>query len=127
MAIYRMTTNELEPLAEVTFAGVNVSERGDLQRLLKRKIAIIAPDVLIISEEFSDWEDSRRRIDLLGIDPAANFSSSINALSSRAIDSETTRTRVSGARRSHLSSTLAIACLPSDASPFVSAELKLLS
>ena len=73
MAIYRMTTNELEPLAAVTFAGVNVSERGDLQRLLKRKIEIIAPDVLIIAEEFSDWEDSRRRIDLLGIDSAANL------------------------------------------------------
>jgi hypothetical protein len=27
-----------------------------------------APDVLVIAEEFGDWEDSRRRIDLLAID-----------------------------------------------------------
>ena len=73
MAIYRMTGNELEALEETTFADVSVSERGDLQRLLKRKIEIIAPGILIVSEEFSDWEDSRRRIDLLGIDASANL------------------------------------------------------
>ena len=73
MAIYRMTGNELEALEETTFADVNVSERRDLQRLLKRKIEIIAPGILIVSEEFSDWEDSRRRIDLLGIDALANL------------------------------------------------------
>jgi len=28
---------------------------------------------LVVSEEFGDWEDSRRRIDLLGIDKAANL------------------------------------------------------
>ena len=68
-----MTGSELEPLAETTFAEVSVSERGDLQRLLKRQIEIISPGTLIISEEFSDWEDSRRRIDLLGIDTSANL------------------------------------------------------
>ena len=28
---------------------------------------------LVISEEFSDWEDSKKRIDLLGIDSDANL------------------------------------------------------
>ena len=31
------------------------------------------PDVIIIAEEFSDWKDSRRRIDLLGVDKNGNL------------------------------------------------------
>ena len=48
-------------------------ERQDLQRLLRSQIEIVSPDTLIISEEFSQWEDSNRRIDLLGIDKNANL------------------------------------------------------
>jgi hypothetical protein len=73
MTIYRMTGDSIEAVDETTFASVSVSERGDLQRLLKRQIDIISPDTLVISEEFSDWEDSKRRIDLLGIDTDANL------------------------------------------------------
>jgi len=36
-------------------------------------IEAIAPDCLVIADEFSDWEDSRRRIDLLAIDRNANL------------------------------------------------------
>lgn len=50
-----------------------MSERADIQRLLKRQIEIISPDTLVSAEEFSDWEDSKRRIDLLGIDTDANL------------------------------------------------------
>jgi hypothetical protein len=73
MTIYRMSDEAIEAVDETTFASVSVSERGDLQRLLKRQIKIISPDTLVIAEEFSDWEDSRRRIDLLGIDTDANL------------------------------------------------------
>ena len=68
-----MTSNALEALEQTTFADISISERGDLQRLLKKQIEIISPGTLIIAEEFSDWEDSRRRIDLLGIDKLANL------------------------------------------------------
>ena len=44
-----------------------------MQRLLREHIEVIAPDTLVISEEFGDWEDSRRRIDLLAIDKSANL------------------------------------------------------
>jgi hypothetical protein len=50
-----------------------MSERGDLQRLLRSDIAIISPNTLVIAEEFGEWEDSQRRIDLLGIDQEANL------------------------------------------------------
>lgn len=73
MAIYRMANAALESVGETTFARVGVSERNDLQRMLKNQIDIIAPGTLVIAEEFSDWEDSRRRVDLLGIDTSANL------------------------------------------------------
>jgi hypothetical protein len=34
---------------------------------------VVAPDVLVISEEFGEWEDSKRRIDLLGMDREAHL------------------------------------------------------
>ena len=73
MAIYKILEDQLSPLAETTFAKEAVKERDDLQRLLKKNIEIISPDTLVIAEEFGDWEDSRRRIDLLGIDKEANI------------------------------------------------------
>jgi RecB family endonuclease NucS len=44
-----------------------------LQRLLKDNIAVVAPGVLVISEEFGEWDDSKRRIDLPGIDQDAKL------------------------------------------------------
>ncbi len=43
-------------------------ERTDLQRLLKKNIGVIGSDLLVIAEEFGEWEESRRRIDLLALD-----------------------------------------------------------
>jgi RecB family endonuclease NucS len=34
---------------------------------------IVSPDTIVIAEEFGEWEDSRRRIDLLGLDKNANL------------------------------------------------------
>lgn len=41
--------------------------------MLKQQIEIISPDTLVVAEEFGDWDGSRRRIDLLGIDKDANL------------------------------------------------------
>ena len=73
MAIYRIENNELLPLERTTFAQQGLQERHDLQALLKARIEVIATDTLIVAEEFGEWEDSRRRIDLLGIDKDANL------------------------------------------------------
>ena len=73
MAIYQITDDKLVPSAEITFAQIGIKERADLQRILKNQIEIISPETLVISEEFGDWEDSKRRIDLLGIDKSANL------------------------------------------------------
>lgn len=73
MSIYNISNKKLQPLEQTTFAAEGLQERYDLQEALKHNIDAIAPDCLIISDEFSDWEDSRRRIDLLAIDRNANL------------------------------------------------------
>ncbi|MCB9113296.1 MAG: hypothetical protein H6634_18785 [Anaerolineales bacterium] len=73
MPIYELTKDELKKIEETSFSAAKVKERTDLQRVLQNQIEIISPDTLIIAEEFGEWEDSRRRIDLLGIDKNANL------------------------------------------------------
>lgn len=43
-------------------------ERRDLQRLLRDRISALGEDLLVIAEEFGEWQDARRRIDLLALD-----------------------------------------------------------
>lgn len=76
MPDYRLTKDAIIELPKATYAERGVKERADLQRLLKANIGVVAPppsDVLVISEEFGEWEDSKRRIDLLGIDRDASL------------------------------------------------------
>jgi RecB family endonuclease NucS len=73
MPIYEFTQSHIAKLEETTFSAVGFHERKDLQRLLREKIDVIAPDTLVISEEFDDWDEARRRIDLLAIDKLARL------------------------------------------------------
>lgn len=73
MALYNISNKTLTLLDRTTFTIEGLQERYDLQEAIKNNIAILAPDCLVIAEEFSDWEDSRRRIDILAIDKQANL------------------------------------------------------
>ncbi|HHQ4554481.1 TPA: hypothetical protein ACSPZ7_002662 [Aeromonas veronii] len=73
MSLFHIANQQLTPLTQTTFAAEGLQERQHLQEALKRNIEAIAPDCLVIADEFSDWEDSRRRIDLLAIDRNANL------------------------------------------------------
>ena len=73
MPIYRIENDNITPLERTTFAEQGLRERSNLQGLLKTHIDVIAPDTLVVAEEFGEWEDSRRRIDLLGVDKGANL------------------------------------------------------
>ncbi|MGS2723966.1 hypothetical protein ACVBEJ_09475 [Porticoccus sp. GXU_MW_L64] len=73
MALYQLTDDALSPLVSTSFQEENLWERRDLQRLLKSNIEVIDPDVLVIAEEFGDWDESGRRVDLLAIDKDANL------------------------------------------------------
>ena len=73
MPIYEFSQSGIVALASATFSSVNLQERQDLQRLLRENIEVIAADMLVIAEEFGEWEELRRRIDLLGVDRDANL------------------------------------------------------
>lgn len=67
MSIYEIQKDRLKEI-KTTFENEKFYEKSDLQRLLATQIEILSKDIIIISEEFCDWEDSKRRIDLLGLD-----------------------------------------------------------
>ena len=73
MSLYNISDKQLSPLAKTSFVAEGLMERQDLQQALKGCIDAIAPDCLVISEEFGDWDESKRRIDLLAIDKNANL------------------------------------------------------
>ncbi len=73
MAVYEITQNSLIPVPETTFTARDIRERSDLQRLLRENIAAIAPDTYVLAEEYGEWEDAKRRIDLLCLDKQANI------------------------------------------------------
>ncbi|MEC4723293.1 hypothetical protein RY831_29480 [Noviherbaspirillum sp. CPCC 100848] len=73
MPLYRLGPDNLEALQSATFSELGIKERTDLQRLLRNNIEAIAGDCLLLAEEFSHWEDSKRRIDLLALDRDANL------------------------------------------------------
>ena len=73
MAIFEILTDGFKKVEETSFSAEGIRERADLQRLLRSNVNVVSPDTLVISEEFGEWQDSRRRIDLLGIDKDANL------------------------------------------------------
>jgi hypothetical protein len=73
MPIFELEREGITNLQPITFAEAGIREREDLQRLLRANINIVAPDTLVISEEFSEWQDSSRRIDLLAVDQSARL------------------------------------------------------
>ena len=70
MAIYKMVGDKerLEPILETSFSQESVQEVQDLQRILLAQPEILEPGLFIIRAEFSEWRDSKRRIDLLALD-----------------------------------------------------------
>lgn len=73
MAIYEITPDQITEIRETSFEEAGLRERTDLQRLLRDRIEIICPETLIVAEEFGEWQESRRRIDLLGVDKKADL------------------------------------------------------
>lgn len=70
MAIYKMVGDKerLEEVAATSFGHEGVLERADLQRILRDQPEVLEEGLLIIAEEFGNWQDSNRRIDLLALD-----------------------------------------------------------
>jgi Domain of unknown function (DUF4268) len=73
MAIFRVSDSALEKVDETTIAQEKLLERRDLQRLLKADVSVLSLGLMVIKDEFGDWEGSRRRIDLLCLDKDAHL------------------------------------------------------
>jgi len=73
MTLYQIEDDALRPLDRTGFQREGLLERNDLQRLLRDQIDILGADLFVLTEEFGDWQESRRRIDLLCLDREANL------------------------------------------------------
>lgn len=73
MALYKLTKSGIQPIKQTAFAQEKIRERTDLQRLLRDKIEIVSKETLVIAEEYGEFEGSRSRIDLLGVDKTARL------------------------------------------------------
>lgn len=73
MTIYTFEENNLMQIEKTTFLDAEILERSHLQKAIKNNISVIASDCLVIAEEYSEWDSSKKRIDLLAIDKNANL------------------------------------------------------
>lgn len=65
MAIYRIENGKVRTIEPTTFQQQGMWERRDIQKVLRDSIEVVSPNTMVIAEEFGDWTDGRRRIDLL--------------------------------------------------------------
>jgi hypothetical protein len=73
MSIYKFTEQSIEAVPTVSFAEIGWEERKHLQALLRDNIDLIVPGGLVVSEEYSNWQEGKRRIDLLVVDHERNL------------------------------------------------------
>jgi hypothetical protein len=73
MPLYTFEDKTIVAVSSTNFSAEGIRERADIQAALRDKIDAISPNTLILSEEFSEWSEGARRIDLLGIDRDAKL------------------------------------------------------
>ncbi|HLL02073.1 MAG TPA: hypothetical protein VK539_15890 [Myxococcaceae bacterium] len=73
MALFEALSGKLQKVESVTFIREDIKERQQLQQWLLEEPSALGENLFILSEEYGDWEDSRRRIDLLALDENANL------------------------------------------------------
>ena len=73
MPLYRWNPDNLEPMQPTTFEAEELQERSDLQRLVRDQPEVLEEGLFVVAEEFSNWEDSTNRIDLLALDSEAQL------------------------------------------------------
>lgn len=73
MPIYEVRKDALVPVSQTSFQAEGIRERQDIQQLLREQITVLDEGLMVIAEEFGEWVDSSRRIDLLCLDTNANL------------------------------------------------------
>lgn len=67
MELYEWKENDLEPVGRATFETEKLQEQ-DLQRAVRDAPQVLQKGLFIVAEEYSNWEESGRSIDLLALD-----------------------------------------------------------
>lgn len=73
MPLFHLTESDIQAVSAESFSTLGISERGHLQRVLRNNLSVIAPGCLLVAEEFGEWDQAWRRIDLLAIDKSGNL------------------------------------------------------
>lgn len=73
MALYDMSSGAIVKIEPTTFTAAKVLERTHLQAALRDNIALVGDDLLVVAEEFGEFADANRRIDLLCVDKSARL------------------------------------------------------
>lgn len=68
-----MTDGALGKVLSTTFKAEQVLERTHLQAAVRDHIDVLGQQLMVVAEEYGDFEDAHRRIDLLCIDKAARL------------------------------------------------------
>lgn len=62
------TTNRIQKLEQARFSDLGFTERGHLQEWIANQPDALGEELLIIQKEFSGFDDTKERLDLLAID-----------------------------------------------------------
>ena len=72
--MYRVLNNKLlEKINETSFCEIHWKERQDLQECIVAEPSILGEDLLIIQKEFSGFDNTAERLDLLALDKQGNL------------------------------------------------------
>ena len=75
LRLFRIDPDNREPeaVAEVDFAQMGLRERRDIQEWVAANPRILGDDLLIIGKEFSGFDRTNERLDLLAVDSAGRL------------------------------------------------------
>jgi hypothetical protein len=62
------STREPMEIKPATFQEIGITERGDLERWVARDPGLLGEPLLVVTSEFSRFEKSKRRVDILALD-----------------------------------------------------------
>jgi len=68
--MYRINTNNnrIEKIKQRSFTELGFKERENLQEWIANEVSVLGEDLLIIQKEFSGFDDTQERLDLLALD-----------------------------------------------------------
>jgi len=70
--LFELTKESLVQIPETWFDSKILKSR-DLQRLLRQEISVLSPDLKVVAEDYGNWENGTRKIDLLCVDKEARL------------------------------------------------------